>query len=214
MPSPVVEIGQRFSYLVVLAQVPARYGQCRWYECRCDCGRLTSLPSISLTQGNTKSCGCQRAALVSASKVTHGHDRRHQRTPEYRAWAHMIHRCHNPKGKDYPYYGGRGITVCDRWRNSFEAFLHDVGPRPSLKHSIDRWPDPNGNYEENNVRWALHCQQMNNMRRNRIINWNGRSQTVAQWANELGIKSEIIRARIDNYGWTLDAAMTTPIRRW
>lgn len=84
---------------------------------------------------------------------------------EYRAWRNMLTRCYNPNASSFKYYGGRGITVCERWQRSFDAFLADVGPAPSNEHSIDRFPNNNGNYELGNVRWATHEEQQKNKRR-------------------------------------------------
>lgn len=126
----------------------------RFWECRCVCGATSEILSTSLFNGNTKSCGC----LKIESQTTHGRSQ----TPEYRTWAHMHQRCTNPKHKRFADWGGRGIKVCDRWQ-SFEAFLEDMGERPSAGHSIDR-ENNDGNYEPGNCRWATRSQQQSNKR--------------------------------------------------
>lgn len=117
-------------------------------------------------------------------------------SPEYSTRSHMIQRCNNPNDKNYDSYGGRGIRVCQRWLDSFEDFYSDVGPKPSPLHSLDRWPDNNGNYEPGNVRWATYEQQMNNTRRNINLSVNGRTRTVAQWARKMGVDPFLIYTRL------------------
>src|SRR5580698_8175617 len=110
-----------------------------------------------------------------------------QRTPEYRVWINMKGRCCNPNYPGYERWGGRGITVCDEWLNDFERFLADVGRRTSPKHSLDRWPDKNGNYEIGNVRWASRIEQARNTRSSRIIEFHGESKPLVAWAEETGL---------------------------
>jgi hypothetical protein len=116
------------------------------------------------------------------------------KTPEYRAWSAMKLRCANPNNEQYHNYGGRGITVCDRWRQSFAAFLVDMGPRPSPRHSIDRI-DNNGNYEPGNCRWATSREQNRNRRNNIVLTHDGRTMCLADWARELGVPRGTLLAR-------------------
>jgi|GEM_PF-3001522 len=132
-----------------------------------------------------------------------------KRVPERGIWQSMNHRCHDPKTKAFHTYGGRGIRVCDRWRASFEAFLADMGPRPSPRHSIDRI-DVNGNYEPGNCRWATPKEQGRNKRDNRMLTAFGRTQCMAAWAEELGVTTGFIGDRIDELGWSVEEALTTP----
>lgn len=125
----------------------------------------------------------------------------------------MVQRCHNPKHPKFATYGGRGILVCERWRESFETFLADVGPRPSPKHSIDRHPDPNGNYEPGNVRWATQKQQMRSTRINARLTAFGRTQLFVEWADETGIAAKAIKQRIRVLGWTPERAVTEPCQQ-
>jgi hypothetical protein len=121
------------------------------------------------------------------------------RGPEYKAWVHIKGRCYNPATKSYARYGGRGITVCGRWRESFEAFLEDMGQRPSSDHSIDRI-DNDGNYSPENCRWATREEQGANKRNNRYIVARGKRQTVSQWARELGVPVQVLDKRLTR-GW-------------
>lgn len=163
-----VSAGDRFGSLTALrAERRTRCnGQRRWvWLCRCDCGSEVSVPVGNLQTDNTKSCGCQKPARIAKARTTHGQSRRRRTaapTPTYNSWASMIARCVDPNATKYALYGGRGIKVCDRWRK-FENFLADMGPRPPGT-SIDRFPNPDGNYEPTNCRWATPREQRLNQR--------------------------------------------------
>jgi hypothetical protein len=149
-----VSVGTVFGRLTVLSEAPAS----RWGPrvlCRCTCGTQHVVATASLRTGLSTSCGC----LWRETITKHGMWAR----PEYKVWAAMIQRCHNPRVKPYANYGGRGIQVCDRWRRSFVAFLRDVGRRPSPDLTLDRI-DNDGNYEPGNVRWATWTEQAHNKR--------------------------------------------------
>lgn len=152
-------IGQRFGMLAVTGRWPinAEDGTAVW-ECRCDCGNSKLVRGKNLRRGLSQSCGCQMWPQ------THGHAPHASCSKEYTAWKMMRRRCYNERADNFPRYGGRGIRVCDAWRESFQAFLDDVGFAPSPKHSIDRI-DVNGNYEPGNVRWATPVEQSRNQRR-------------------------------------------------
>jgi hypothetical protein len=129
------------------------------------------------------------------------------RSCEYTTWVGMIQRCHNQLYTNYARYGGRGISVCKEWRESFSSFLAYIGRRPSSEHSIDRYPNANGNYEPGNVRWATHAQQSRNKCTNRIV----ASQCVTDLAFKLGVSPGTIARRIDR-GWDEKRAVTEPPR--
>ena len=128
----------------------------------------------------------------------------------YNIWCSMKERCTVPSQKRFGRYGGRGIAVCDRWMKSFENFLADMGRRTSPQHSIDRWPDMNGNYEPTNCRWATVEMQARNRSNNHVIEFRGESRCITEWAEILGIKMGTISQRINKYGWSVERALTTP----
>ncbi len=134
-----------------------------------------------------------------------------QHTLEYNSWRAMKARCYQPKFHAYHRYGGRGITVCDRWLRSFGAFLTDVGPRPSQSHSLDRFPNKDGNYEPGNVRWATPEEQQRNRGDNFCVTFRGETKSISEWADRLGFSnSKILSKRIKLRGWSVDRALTTP----
>ena len=144
-------------------------------------------------------------------KIKHGHCRTNKRTKEWYAWHSMIRRCKYPSMDRYHRYGGRGISVCERWKD-FSNFLQDVGFAPSEKHSLGRI-DNEGNYEPGNVQWETPEQQHRNTSGNRNITFNGETLTLVEWSEKTGLKRTTITQRIDAYGWSIEKALTTPKRR-
>ena len=172
--------------------------------CKCECGVEKELWVYNFKKG-VKSCTCKRSALLSAARTSHGMTK----TPTYETWTAMVIRCTSPGSVNYPRYGGAGITVCDRWRNSFENFLADMGERPSALYSLDRINN-DGNYEPGNCRWATSKQQGNNRHSNRLITYLGQTKTLAEWCVELGVKRSAVFNRLQK-GMRPEEAFTKPV---
>lgn len=197
--------GRQFDRLTVIGLK----GRDKWrkliWECRCSCGKTAFAVSGELLRGNQRSCGCLCSEISARRLLKHGH----AKSLEYRIWGTMISRCDKPDHISYPDYGAKGITVCERWRNSVSDFIADMGPRPSRKHSIDRI-DSAGNYEPSNCRWASPKEQSRNTSRNRFITHNGETLTLAEWGERAGIKAGLIGSRL-KAGWSLDDALTRAV---
>lgn len=184
---------------------PKRYS---YWWCQCACGRYTRLRSSDLVSGNTRSCGpCGRHLWSHA--VTHGHTRLDEQSPTYTAYHSMKARCRNKSNPAYPSYGGAGVKVCARWLDSFEAFLADMGERPSLRHSIDRIENAKG-YEPGNCRWATRKEQGRNQTTNRRLTHRGETRCLSDWAEHLGLSRSTLWARIAVHGWSVERALSTP----
>ncbi len=207
--------GQAFGRWQVLSYAGSDNGA-KWL-CRCECGTERVVAATSLFQGS-QSCGClQKERAVETGKTLHQRRRKvpsamkthgMSKTPEYRAWNQMIQRCTNPKIRNYPDYGGRGITVCQEWRESFEAFHAHIGPRPTPSHSLDRI-DNDGNYEPFNVRWASDEQQRDNSRHPRKFLYGGELLSMAEIALRCGISLPTLHFRLVKRGWSVERATST-----
>lgn len=171
---------------------------------RCDCGTEKIVRFNYLMNGHTKSCGCL-IGIKNKSRATHKHTERGNINRTYAIYRDMRTRCENPHYRQFYLYGGRGIKVCDRWRQGYENFLADMGERPAGM-TLERI-DVDGDYGLHNCRWATPAEQANNKRNSRFIEYQGRRQTVAQWARELGILDKTIYARLAQ-GWPPDKALT------
>ncbi len=172
------------------------------WRCRCDCGELVQVEQFNLRKGNVRSCGCYRRERAVETNTTHG-------WASHRiciVWHGMIARCTNPKSDSFEHYGGRGISVCERWKESLQAFIDDMGLPPSKRHSIDR-VDNSGNYEPGNCRWSLPYEQARNTRRTRNITFRGKTQCMKDWADELGINYDCLIGRLRR-GWTPEEALS------
>jgi hypothetical protein len=198
--------GQKFGRLTIVSKnaIRLRNGKTRW-NCLCDCGNITVVIGSGLINEHTVSCGCLRKEIVSQTgkaNSTHGMYGK----PEYHSWRSMIKRCTNHRSTNYSDYGGRGITVCDRWLNSFEAFYEDMGHKPSPDHSIER-RENNGNYEKNNCYWATKEEQANNKRNNVFYEYNGISKTISEWSREYNVEYGKLYSRLIRHGWNFERAV-------
>lgn len=201
--------GNTFGKLTALYEVQdGKPGQ-RWF-CQCECGEVTVVSASNLRSGDTKSCGCERIRKIVSFNTKHGQAKQGVKNREYLIWAGMLNRCYVPSNTSYPSYGGRGITVCDRWRD-FKAFIEDMGEAPSSNHSIDRI-DSNGNYSPDNCRWATRTEQARNTRTNRLLTYQGETLTMIEWAKRLGVSYHALFARLKN-GWSTEEALSTPFRK-
>ncbi|MEV5703041.1 AP2 domain-containing protein [Streptomyces anthocyanicus] len=188
--------GQRFGRLVVLSEAGRKGRKVAWL-CQCDCGKTTRTTGTLLRTGQSKSCGC-----------THGgHNATHRMTGSrlYGTWKNMLNRTTNPNTKGYTYYGGRGITVCERWRK-FENFYADMGPTFRDGLSLDRI-DSNGNYEPANCRWVDLPEQNRNKRSNVHLTLHGHTLIMSAWAEKLGIPYSRLAYRVSK-GWPHERALT------
>lgn len=140
--------------------------------------------------------------------LKHGHTRNGHFSPEYESWRGMNERCNNPNHNRYDLYGGRGIVVCERWRK-FENFLEDMGLKPSPTHSIDRYPNKDGNYEPVNCRWATDAEQVRNNSRTHFIEHNGIRLCLTDWALRVGMKRNTLQSRL-RLGWNIEDALNAP----
>lgn len=163
MGRPGVLVGDKFERLSVRGVIPGCGNRLRRYICDCQCGNVIQVIANVLLSGVTRSCGCLRRACPLRGHVKHGDARRSGVAREYTIWREMIRRCSDAKGQSFHRYGGRGISVCQRWME-YPNFLADMGRRPTAKHSIDRINN-DGNYEPSNCRWATPKEQAANTRR-------------------------------------------------
>jgi len=198
--------GQVFGRLTVLWYVGNNKHGCAMWRCACQCGDCTTVLGSSLRSGHAKSCGCFNRDMVVAANTRHG---KHA-TLEYRSWRSMINRCHNPADQAYSRYGGRSIIVCQRWRESLEAFIADMGSRPLSSHSIDRIDNDKG-YSKNNCRWATPQEQSRNRRRHRLVTFDGKTMCVTEWSEATGIPAATLYWRLGN-GWSVERALAAPVK--
>lgn len=198
--------GKRFGRLLVISQHNDK-GASFW-ACRCDCGNTKVVKGTSLLIGYTSSCGCLKNERVSLARKTHGMSN----SLLYGVWLSMRNRCYDKKNIGYDYYGGRGIVVCDRWRNSFENFASDMGEKPSKSHSLDR-KDVNGNYEPGNCKWSTPLEQSENKRNNKTLTINGETKRLKEWCDIYSLKYATVQSRIMLYGWSAEKAILTPARK-
>jgi len=209
---PIKDItSQTFTDLTVVERgADDKSGNVRWI-CVCICGNETLTRGPELRQGSQTSCGCKTIRPDQSGKnsgtYVHGGEAKHP--AEYAIWASMRERCYGVNTKAYPDYGGRGIYICERWQY-FPNFYADMGDKPNGL-SIDRI-DNDGPYSPENCRWATRKEQARNKRSNRLITFNGETHCCVEWAEITGINRNVIDARLDKLGWTVEHALTKPVR--
>jgi hypothetical protein len=202
---PMEYIGERFGYWLIKEHKGLDKHGHHIYLCHCDCGNEKIVALGNLKTGKSTNCGCEKLKNQMGNTWSKKHGMSFSR--EYRSWESMLNRCEKPTDREYPMWGGRGIKVCERWHD-FNNFYADMGKRPP-NATLDRI-DNNGNYEPSNCRWATAKTQANNRRSNTLITFNGKTQTLQQWADETGIYENTISMRINHYGWSIEKALTTP----
>lgn len=199
--------GKRFGKLVALERVKNVGKKVSW-RCLCDCGKETNVLTTNLTTNRIKSCGCLKNQKLIERSTTH--NQRH--TKLYEVWKTMKQRCSNSNNKGYHNYGGRGINVCDEWKDNYQAFYEwsiNNGYKEGL--SIDRINN-DGNYEPNNCRWVDKFIQNNNTRKNKLFTINGISKTIHQWSREYNVPVSRTRQRVYIQKWDIVKALTTPVK--
>ena len=197
--------GRKFGRLTAITRVENK-GRRIQYRWRCDCGNEIVAMSEHVKSGHTQSCGC--IWIENCRKHGHGHDQNGQQTRTYKAWVNMRSRVSGRYEQYDDSYADRGITVCDRWQNSFENFLADMGECPAGK-TLDRHPDNAGNYEPTNCRWATPAQQNRNMRRNKMVSFRGETMCLLDACHLAGMHPATIQYRL-NAGWSVADALSTP----
>ena len=193
--------GQKFNLLTVIDRAENRNGSVYW-NCICDCGNKTVVSGTNLRSGAVKSCRC----LIRKEKDTH----HLSKTRLYRIWRAMIERCRNENHWAYQYYGAKGITICDEWANDFIAFREwalSSGYAENL--TIDRIDNSKG-YSPANCKWATRKQQANNRSFCKMIEYQGKSQSLMQWCEELGLNYNRVYSRLYKCGWTFERVISTP----
>lgn len=199
--------GERFGRLVAMEPVYIDSWKQVFWRCKCDCGAIKDIRGKHLWSGKIKSCGCFRVENSRTAFTKHGYARKNQISPTFASWSSMIDRCRNRNNNAYDRYGGRGITVCDRWKK-FENFLADMGERPA-QLTLERRDNDKG-YSPDNCYWATYKQQGRNTCRNRVIEMDGTARCLAEWAEMYKVNSDLVWNRL-RLGWTPLKALTEPI---
>lgn len=179
--------GLVFGRLIVTKFVPGATGVRAKWECVCECGAVVRVVASKLKTGHTRSCGCLLIDWIRSAKTTHGHALKTGRSLTYKSWSNMKTRCGNPKAVNFARYGGAGVTICRRWLDSFEAFLADMGERPSQRHSIERVDNAKG-YEPGNCIWATISQQSVNKKISLTVIVNGTPVPLSEACHRYGVK--------------------------
>lgn len=196
--------GLKYGYLTALEYLgkPSSASKTKW-RCKCDCGNITDVTTSNLGTGHTLSCGC---LTIKKAKERRIYPKKY--TKEYQTWRGIKQRGLNPRGKNKEWYAD--ISICQEWVDSFDTFLKDMGTKPTSRHTIERIDNKKG-YEPSNCAWVLPKTQANNRSTNRLITFNGTTQTLQQWSDQTGIAYSTIAARIDRYNWSIDDALTVAV---
>lgn len=204
-------IGKKFNFLTILSDMNTKdHAGSRLFECECECGKVVPRAVSKVVNGSVKSCGCMQAHIVSPEGEIVNSNFRHGMcgSDVYSTWNSMIGRCTNPKYDSWNNYGGRGITVCDRWL-LFDNFYEDMGDRPLPGLSLER-VDNDAGYSPENVVWANSNTQARNKRNTLFLSLNGKRKSLAEWAEITGFKPMTIRKRMVS-GWSDEETLTVPI---
>lgn len=199
--------GQKFHQLTVIGRASSDYHEACWL-CRCDCGEEVIVPASRLKLGKRKRCYDRNHGIKPGRQPGNSRGTVHKLT--YQTWMRMRERCHNPNKSRWSDYGGRGITVCERW-NDFNNFLEDMGERPSREYSIDRI-DPDGNYEPGNCRWATDKEQRRNKTNTLYAEYQGKRWKLIELCESLGLPYQNVMGRYRNLGWSIEKALFDPIK--
>lgn len=216
MGKPIDLTGQRFGSLTAIEKVEPYISpkgrKCERWLVRCDCGNEKMVMRGHLCSGATISCGCYHSNELAKRNTKHGY----AYTKLYAIYRGIKVRCYNSNHGDYQLYGARGIIMCDEWKNDYSTFRdwayangykEETLPNGRSKWTIDRI-DSNGNYEPSNCRWTTIQEQQNNRRSSYQIEYNGKTQTIAEWAKEVGIPYNTLHDRILKHGWSIEKALT------
>ena len=199
MPNPIVaNPGDQYGLLTVIREVKPTEKHHRQVEFKCACGNIKTIGFRGVYIGKVTSCGCYHKSIIKNLNITHGDTK----SVEHRTWSHILSRCYNPRVPEYKDYGGRGIKVADVWRSDYPSFLAYMGRRPGPEFSIDRFPNPNGNYEPGNVRWATIMEQARNKRNTVRVEYKGEMRILSELCEELGMNYHVVSQRKNAYGWT------------
>lgn len=198
--------GARFDRLLVVSRCGSNAGGHAIWNCVCDCGALVVTNSKLLRSGHKRSCGCLHLERSTSHGMTG--------TSTYKSWRAMTQRCCDPNSISYPKYGAMGISICDRWRGDggFVNFLSDMGERPTILHTIDRWPNRRGNYTPSNCRWGTKKEQAENRDTTILLSLSGETFSVSEWARKLGLRASTLGMRL-RAGWSVEKALTQAKRK-
>lgn len=202
-------VGNKFGKLTVIKESGRTRNRSITWECKCDCGKIVIVDGVSLRNGHTSSCGCNRYRKLNNHSIVHKR--------LYQIWASMKDRCSNSNSKNFKWYGGKGIKVCEEWKNSFDSFCMwalENGYQEDAQrglYTIDRI-NPDGNYEPSNCRFVDTKTQSRNKSTTSYLTYNNVTKPLVDWADEVGILATTIDSRIRKHGWSVEKALTTPTK--